>query len=305
MAGTLTYIVAKYIPDLLRHEPRNIGVFVFGENEVAARLVGEDATGGLDLRRLPDALFNDDHAYAEWHNYWRKLLRECKDVSACRDEVLDTGTGTFTVWHGGELYPESKTVDTQAICDDLYTRLVFSLHPSMLPNAEGVVRGRTRSPELADEIENAFRAAQILAGPAELDALVPHPVRTDVSVLGTLKAPHTPRFVQDNGHRYIIEHVDFTRSPEDAREHAGYAAYMLRDIREAARDDGRSAQAIAVVNRVSNAAGPKKVESKRLTAQKYGLDALENGGVRVVPWDDLVERQNFIADRVKVAMPAV
>ena len=39
--NTPRYLLAKYIPDPLRMEPRNIGVVLWAEGNVAARFVGE------------------------------------------------------------------------------------------------------------------------------------------------------------------------------------------------------------------------------------------------------------------------
>lgn len=175
----------------------------------------------------------------------------------------------------------------------------------MLIEVDGIEKEvETRSPELGDEIAHAFEVAQILASkPGQAEAFIDHPVLTNVPVEGTLPEPHLPRFVQENGRQYVMEHVDFTRSAERGREHAGYAAYMLGGIREGSTRSSRDVEPIAVVNRIRPGTA-RRAESKKIEAQKYGLGALENIGVRIVRWDDPLERQQFILERVQVARSA-
>lgn len=53
--NTPRYLIAKYIPDLRRMEPRNIGVIVWSPQGVAARFAAEkaDTDGDVDGRSLP------------------------------------------------------------------------------------------------------------------------------------------------------------------------------------------------------------------------------------------------------------
>jgi len=68
------YLVAKYVPDLTRREPRNVGVILHQAGQWAARFVGEDASQPLDRRRLRQ--FNSVETYAEWHRFWRDALEK-------------------------------------------------------------------------------------------------------------------------------------------------------------------------------------------------------------------------------------
>jgi hypothetical protein len=63
-----TYLIAKYTPDLLRREPRNIGIILHDEQGWRARFVGEVPDGDLDGRKL--RAFGSAEAYREWYRFW-------------------------------------------------------------------------------------------------------------------------------------------------------------------------------------------------------------------------------------------
>ena len=68
------FFVAKHIPDLLRYEPRNVGVILWTPYGAASRFVGERADGTLDLRCCPPFV-EDAQIYKQWVDYWRGLLK--------------------------------------------------------------------------------------------------------------------------------------------------------------------------------------------------------------------------------------
>jgi hypothetical protein len=72
---TARYVIAKYIPDLQRMEPRNIGVIVWSPHGVQARFMAEREArpGEIDGRRAPRFLTSVT-AYRQWVNYWRTQL---------------------------------------------------------------------------------------------------------------------------------------------------------------------------------------------------------------------------------------
>jgi hypothetical protein len=74
------YFVAKHVPDLLRYEPRNVGVVLWTPSGTWARFLGEDDYGHLDSRRLP-AFVGDPHTFREWIIYWRGLIQTGKGLS--------------------------------------------------------------------------------------------------------------------------------------------------------------------------------------------------------------------------------
>jgi predicted RNA-binding protein with RPS1 domain len=69
------FLIAKYVPDVFRNEPRNIGVVLWTPDGVAARFLGEkpDAPGEVDDADIPEFV-NSKHAYKQWVRYWRREL---------------------------------------------------------------------------------------------------------------------------------------------------------------------------------------------------------------------------------------
>lgn len=71
------FLVAKYIPDLRRMEPHNIGVIVWSGGEVAARFLAErgEQPGDVDGRSVP-SFVTSTNAYKQWVRFWRKELEK-------------------------------------------------------------------------------------------------------------------------------------------------------------------------------------------------------------------------------------
>lgn len=72
-----TYLLAKYVPDSRRNEPRNVGVVVWSPEGMAARFLGEkrDHPGEVDLLAVPTFVRSPEN-YAEWVRHWRKAIEK-------------------------------------------------------------------------------------------------------------------------------------------------------------------------------------------------------------------------------------
>lgn len=68
------YFVAKHVPNLLRYEPRNVGVVLWTPSGAWSKFAGERADGTLDLRCCP-SFVEDPQAYKQWVDYWRDFLK--------------------------------------------------------------------------------------------------------------------------------------------------------------------------------------------------------------------------------------
>lgn len=132
------YLVAKYIPDMLRMEPRNIGVIVLpGNGTVEARFTAENPTraGDVDNSKVP-SFVTSRSAYCQWIQFWRWEL-EKPDVRQflMRDPtLLSWNRGNFVLVEGGFLldpaYGEGgSTGMLAAVADSLYRTLVETQAP--------------------------------------------------------------------------------------------------------------------------------------------------------------------------------
>jgi hypothetical protein len=94
------FLVAKYVPDIQRLEPRNIGIIVWGGGFTAARFLGEK-DGKL---RVPLMIEKDSHdAYRQWVQYWRYQLL-AKSIRTDAGVVVEKGSDQFL----GALQEKSK-----------------------------------------------------------------------------------------------------------------------------------------------------------------------------------------------------
>lgn len=111
------YVIAKYVDDIRRNEPINVGVIAFGAGHVAARFEGEDEHGRLDRRRIRKRVTGRD-AYVAWVQHWRRLL------DAGEESLLAACSQDFYLERGGTVLLD---LDERALADtvgDLYARLV-------------------------------------------------------------------------------------------------------------------------------------------------------------------------------------
>jgi hypothetical protein len=116
------WLLAKYVPDLRRREPRNIGVIVIGDDgAVATRFIGETRSGVVDGRAV--RFIGSGPVYREWINYWRKLAASKPDeliklaASGASDE-------NYFLEAGGQLVLGGNGVSPVDLLDDVYTALV-------------------------------------------------------------------------------------------------------------------------------------------------------------------------------------
>ncbi|GEM_PF-2406321 len=127
---TPRFAIAKYASDLLRMEPRNIGIILWSEKGVFARFIGEIAQS-VDLRAV--RFVNDSTVYERWIKYWRKQIQENeltsnfgKHASIGEPEFLevlaDIKPGNYFIEPCGiVLDPAENVID---LLNHLYERLV-------------------------------------------------------------------------------------------------------------------------------------------------------------------------------------
>lgn len=75
---TTKLFVVKYIADLRRWEPRNVGVIAVNSGSTASRFLGEQESTDfkVDLRRARKVVTGDRANYQEWVHYWKRTLAE-------------------------------------------------------------------------------------------------------------------------------------------------------------------------------------------------------------------------------------
>ena len=131
------YLLAKYIADLHRFEPRNIGVIVWSPAGVEARFLAEfpGRPGEVDGRSIP-GFVTSPGAYKQWIGYWRGAVNgptfkplsggDILSVSspAFMEALQQTGRGNFVLVDAGVVLDEVSEEEMPALADQLYAQLV-------------------------------------------------------------------------------------------------------------------------------------------------------------------------------------
>lgn len=129
------FAIAKFIPDMMRMEPRNFGVVVWNRGECVGRFIGDDKAN--DGRSLSSLGVQDKHTYLQWLDYWRTLMGQAsirtktgEEIPRTEPEFLDALCGTsrdnFRLNSAGflsEVTPKSRTTD---VVQSLFENLVLS-----------------------------------------------------------------------------------------------------------------------------------------------------------------------------------
>ena len=275
---TAQYWVAQHVADLFRNEPRNVGVFVRVGDQLVAKFVGETEEGRIDGRRVRN--FKHPEVYEQWVDFWRSAVNE-GDI----EEIVASGGSHYRVLSVGEVSDTGQDSPND-VANYLYALLV----------SEGGFQEATRVGEEAEaeagqrrletDLTRRLRELSLLA--SDDDLLIAHPIRKGVTIPGRL-TQHQPAFVQENGKLFVMETVDFTTAQKRRpRDHAGYSAYMFRDI----RDQHANADTIAIV-RVTE-------EDEATEDVSHGLQLLRNEA-DIVNWLDTQAQNTFIAERQRVA----
>jgi hypothetical protein len=137
--NTARYLIAKYIPDLRRGEPRNIGVVVWTPYGIAARFAAEKPglPGEVDGRSIP-SFVSSANAYKQWIQFWHDEIAKPElapvtggqPINRSLPEVLEvlsqSGKGNFALVEGGLLLDPVNPDSVGDVVDYLYGQLVDS-----------------------------------------------------------------------------------------------------------------------------------------------------------------------------------
>ncbi len=132
--GRPTYLIAKYVPDLFRNEPINVGVILWIGGRVGARFLSE-RNGKIDLRAAPSQIVSKP-TYKQWVSTWRKLIESdsakvigtpqviSKADPGFLDAIKTTGQGNYVLEKGGQLLEDVKGSEFTDVLDYLFERLI-------------------------------------------------------------------------------------------------------------------------------------------------------------------------------------
>lgn len=139
-----TYLLAKFIPDLKRMEPRNVGVVLWTTSGVAARFSFErqDHLGDVDGRTVPNWIA-PLAAYKQWVAYWRACISQGRFLLLDANVVVEASSpaflqaiqsannGNFLLVEGGTLLDDIPADEVDGACRYLFDTLVDDQQPEL------------------------------------------------------------------------------------------------------------------------------------------------------------------------------
>ena len=131
MNNTATYLIAKYIPDLRRMEPRNIGIILWVNGKSFCSFLAPEEAGKF---------VNERETYERWIHFWTERVNSGEvrifngpRIPVSSDQFLEsfklTQKGNYVLDEGGVLIDKISTKDAKDAVQFLFTELV-STHPS-------------------------------------------------------------------------------------------------------------------------------------------------------------------------------
>ena len=114
-----TWLIAKYMPDIRRREPMNVGVVLLANGGPCARFLGE-TDPGLINGHLVRGRFGALENYKGWVDYWRMAMAKADPKQLLRHEPQHN----YFLEFGGERVLGNADLDRGAFLDRLYRDLV-------------------------------------------------------------------------------------------------------------------------------------------------------------------------------------
>jgi hypothetical protein len=148
------FLVAKYIRDMHRLEPRNIGVVVWTDGKLAARFLGESQSGQGDVIAPRKLGVRDQETYRQWLHYWRDAMasptlslngngqRVSRDSPEFLDALMRRSKQQFVLVDGGFVSGDVNPGEIDDVVHDLF---------------EALVDDRDEARETMEEIEAAIK----------------------------------------------------------------------------------------------------------------------------------------------------
>ncbi len=213
----ITYFIAKYVDDLTRNEPDNVGILVSDGERIVARFDGENDAGAIDLRKVRHRI-TGSHAYRAWVHYWREAIvspasvgvKECPPV-ALLEQLVELESRDFYLEHGGTIVLDADERSLEETARELYERLV-----------------REPDPPSPLSLQEKSRQALAAAGaPLEDDSRFRKQFIVDLDVDG-VKVEHEVSYAVMNGDWHYLQEMPFDPGkPRVSRKEASHCAFLF------------------------------------------------------------------------------
>jgi hypothetical protein len=283
MTTTAEFLIAQYLRDPIRREPKNVGLIVIKDGAGAGKFLGEES-GRFDLRTVRWA--SEPYVYQHWIEAWREEISMGADGLASR--LAETNGENYQIVVAGRV-TDTNGDDASTICDRLFPLLVAEHEPVAL-SATATSDDRQAEHQQSDlrkQVTNEFKNIGILA---RVHNPPRNPVYTSTPVMG-LRVAHRPSYFQSGPVPHVMEVINFnTVRRRPVQFHAGWAAKMFDDIR--ARDSGRTRR-VAIIR-----ATPDDLQDKIV---QDSIALLTDSIDERVDWNDQRQRTQFLEARREAA----
>ena len=115
------WLVAKYVPDLRRQEPKNIGILLRTGDSYLLRFLGERDAGRVDGRSVRSLVGSVDN-YKAWIDYWRYVAEGANEPEAISGKRR--GDDSYFLEYGGQRLLGNTEESSEDLLDNLYSILV-------------------------------------------------------------------------------------------------------------------------------------------------------------------------------------
>jgi hypothetical protein len=226
------WLIAKYIPDMKRREPRNIGVILLKDGKPYLRFRGRDKTDGkIDGNKTKFQKSVDN--YRAWITYWEYAARK-GDIQGLLGGARPDDN--FILEFGGERIVGSELTEPENFADELFHQLVDSEEVYVEQRRESVksvIEQVFNKLDISDKVERN----QVLPGTADDDHIVFD-------------------FKYKNGKNTWMKHVSLGRSEKLVWEPLHSAAWAF----DSAMKIDHGCQLVALVSNQDGEMDPRPVE---------------------------------------------
>ncbi|MFW6776269.1 hypothetical protein ACOACO_18455 [Nocardioides sp. CPCC 205120] len=220
---TTSWFTVKYVADLMRDEPRNVGLVVKQDDETVTKFLGERADGTIDGRNI--GRINSVETYKLWVDHWRRVAttQSCEELEAIR---VRPGDNYFLSPRMERVF--GSDVDLGDLAGDLFASLVAE-------DREEVV-------SLKDQVEGVFKHLALDTS-VEIDKEIQVQVEGD-----TFDTLHFDYLYRADSRERLMERVNLATADRRTWDKVHAASWTFTRLLEgSARDDARDVGCIALV----------------------------------------------------------
>ena len=218
-----TYLIAKYVDDLSRNEPKNVGIVVSNGQFAKAVFHGE-VDGRVNLGKVRG--MSGSRTYRQWVEHWRRALEEPAALDASLDGtqageeraierlLLESGPD-FYLERGGSLILDQDDRTLEEVAADLFAKLV---HP---PDPPSVRTLRERS----------YEVLEMAGAPTGDEDRFKVDYQVELAV-GDVNMPDELSFAVKNGNWHALQEVNFSDKARVTRDEVKKVLFFFEHVPE-------------------------------------------------------------------------